>query len=98
MVDRHHNLSDAIDGTIRLESDEKTYGLADEAATLVTRPRGWHLVERHVHVTASRSAPRSSTARSTSSRTTSGWPRPAPVRTRIFRARVVTWSPGSGTG
>ena len=44
------NLTDAIERTIELETPEKTYRLNDEVATLVVRPRGWHLHERHVLV------------------------------------------------
>ena len=44
------NLSDAIDRTIRIESGGKTYELGDRPATLVVRPRGWHLDERHFAV------------------------------------------------
>ncbi len=47
MVDGQRNLSEAIDRTIRLETPEKVYELKDEVATLLVRPRGWHLVERH---------------------------------------------------
>jgi len=42
------NLQDAIRGTIRYESPEgKQYRLGSTLATLVVRPRGWHLDERH---------------------------------------------------
>ena len=43
------NLADAVRGTIELTTSEKTYRLRPEheRATLVVRPRGWHLVERH---------------------------------------------------
>jgi malate synthase len=41
------NLQDAVRGTIELVTGEKTYRLADETATLVVRPRGWHLPEKH---------------------------------------------------
>jgi malate synthase len=44
------NLSDAIDRTIALEQGDKRYALNDEVATLLVRPRGWHLQERHVEV------------------------------------------------
>ena len=37
------NLTDAIDRTISLESGGKSYALNDEVATLLVRPRGWHL-------------------------------------------------------
>ena len=50
MIDGQRNLSEAIDRTIRLEQGEKVYELNDETATLVVRPRGWHLVERHFEV------------------------------------------------
>ncbi len=42
------SLSDAIDRTISFESPEgKRYRLNDKVATLLVRPRGWHLVEKH---------------------------------------------------
>ena len=42
------NLRDAVDGTIRFVSSEgKRYQLNDRVATLVVRPRGWHLEEKH---------------------------------------------------
>ena len=51
MVGGQANLVEAIEGTISFTSPEgKDYRLAEEVATLVVRPRGWHLVERHVLV------------------------------------------------
>ena len=44
------NLIDAVERTISLETPEKSYRLADETATLLVRPRGWHLHEKHVTV------------------------------------------------
>ncbi|HVS28271.1 MAG TPA: malate synthase A [Solirubrobacteraceae bacterium] len=45
------NLIDAIERTIEFSSpDGRHYALADEVATLLVRPRGWHLVDRHVLV------------------------------------------------
>jgi len=45
------NLRDAVRGTISFTSPEgKAYRLNDQRATLMVRPRGWHLVEKHVHV------------------------------------------------
>jgi malate synthase len=42
---------DANRRTLEFTSPEgKRYALGDELATLVVRPRGWHLDERHVHV------------------------------------------------
>ena len=51
MIDGHRNLRDAIDGTITYhDSDGKDYELSDNPATLLVRPRGWHLPERHLLV------------------------------------------------
>ncbi len=44
------NLKDAVRGTITFESAAKLYRLNDTVATLLIRPRGWHLDERHVTV------------------------------------------------
>jgi malate synthase len=45
------NLSDAIAGTIEFTGpDGREYRLGDEVATLLVRPRGWHLVEKHVRI------------------------------------------------
>jgi malate synthase len=44
------NLVDAVERTIELETPDKSYRLNDEVATLIVRPRGWHLPERHVLV------------------------------------------------
>jgi malate synthase len=44
------NLSDALERTIELDAGEKQYRLSDEVATLLVRPRGWHLEERHFQV------------------------------------------------
>ena len=45
------NLVDAVKGTIEFVSPEgKQYRLGDDTATLIVRPRGWHLVEKHVLV------------------------------------------------
>jgi malate synthase len=42
------NLRDAVDGTISFVSPEgKRYELNDRVATLLVRPRGWHLQEKH---------------------------------------------------
>ncbi len=51
MVQGQINLRDAIMGTITYDgSDGRHYELVDEPATLLVRPRGWHLDERHVRV------------------------------------------------
>ena len=45
------NLRDAVRGTIEYTSPEgKRYALAPRTATLMVRPRGWHLDENHVTV------------------------------------------------
>ncbi|HEX7255875.1 MAG TPA: malate synthase A [Gaiellaceae bacterium] len=44
------NLRDANDGTISLVTGEKTYELGERPAVLLVRPRGWHLLERHLAV------------------------------------------------
>jgi malate synthase len=47
-IEGQQNLRDAIRGTIRYESPEgKQYRLGSNLATLVVRPRGWHLDEKH---------------------------------------------------
>jgi malate synthase len=45
------NLRDAVAGTISYTSPEgKVYSPAPKTAVLLVRPRGWHLVEKHVAV------------------------------------------------
>jgi len=44
------NLRDAVRRTIEFSSGAKRYQLNEKTATLLVRPRGWHLVEEHVHV------------------------------------------------
>ena len=45
------NLIDAVRRTIEFQSPEgKVYRLKDRVATLLVRPRGWHLAEKHVRV------------------------------------------------
>ncbi|HEY6960165.1 MAG TPA: malate synthase A [Candidatus Limnocylindria bacterium] len=51
MIEGQRNLIDAIDRTIEFKNpDGRTYKLNDQTATLVVRPRGWHLNEKHVVV------------------------------------------------
>jgi len=50
VVDGQRNLRDAVRRTISLDTGEKSYRLGEELATLVVRPRGWHLHEKHVLV------------------------------------------------
>ncbi len=50
-LDGQVNLKDAVRGTITFTSPEgKRYGLAPQVSTLMVRPRGWHLVEKHLLV------------------------------------------------
>ena len=50
-VEGQANLIDAIDGTITYDSsDGKHYELDEETATLLVRPRGWHLPEKHLKI------------------------------------------------
>jgi malate synthase len=45
------NLTDAIEGTIEFTGEDgREYRLGDDTATLLVRPRGWHLVEKHVRI------------------------------------------------
>jgi malate synthase len=51
VVNGQVNLTDAIDATIEFTGDDgREYRLGDEVATLLVRPRGWHLVDKHVRV------------------------------------------------
>jgi malate synthase len=51
MIEGHINLRDAIRRTIEFASPEgKEYRLKDQVAVLLIRPRGWHLVEKHLLV------------------------------------------------
>jgi malate synthase len=45
------NLKASLDGTLSFKNpDGKEYSLGDDLATIVVRPRGWHLPEKHVLV------------------------------------------------
>jgi malate synthase len=49
MVEGHLNLRNAIDGSISFtEADGREYRLGEARATLLVRPRGWHLPEPRV--------------------------------------------------
>jgi malate synthase len=51
MIEGQINLRDAIRRTIEFTNPEgKKYQLNDRVAVLMVRPRGWHLVEKHVLV------------------------------------------------
>jgi malate synthase len=56
-VGGHVNLVDAIEGTIEYtSSDGKEYALGDTIATLLVRPRGWHLPEKHLTIDGERAS------------------------------------------
>ncbi len=42
------NLRDAVNRSIELQQGEKHYKLNSKTATLLVRPRGWHLYEKHL--------------------------------------------------
>lgn len=50
ILEGQRNLRDAILGTITFENKQKNkvYTLNEETATLLVRPRGWHLNEKHL--------------------------------------------------
>jgi malate synthase len=48
VVQGQMNLRDAACRTIEHEANGKQYKLNDEIATLIVRPRGWHLPEKHI--------------------------------------------------
>jgi malate synthase len=48
VLEGQRNVRDAVRRELVLETPAKTYSLNEELATLLIRPRGWHLVERNV--------------------------------------------------
>ena len=50
IIDGQINLRDAVRRDISFEAGERQYRLNDEVATLMVRPRGWHLTEKHAQV------------------------------------------------
>jgi malate synthase len=56
MIGGQLNLKDALDRTIDFTQDGKSYALRpdDELATIVVRPRGWHLPEKHILIDGER--------------------------------------------
>ena len=59
MITGQLNLKDALDRTIDFTSEEgKTYALRPdhELATIVVRPRGWHLDEKHIFIDGERAS------------------------------------------
>ena len=57
MIEGQLNLRDAIERRIDFSSPEgKSYALNDDVATIVVRPRGWHLPEKHILVDGERTS------------------------------------------
>jgi malate synthase len=50
VVQGQANVRDAVRRQISLDTADKSYRLNDEIATLIIRPRGWHLTERHLTI------------------------------------------------
>jgi len=51
VVEGQRNLMDAVRRTITFQNpDGREYRLNERTATIVVRPRGWHLVERHIEI------------------------------------------------
>jgi hypothetical protein len=93
VVEGQANLSDAVGRSISLTTPEgKEYRLNDQVAVLIPRPRGWHLLEKHVEVDGA-----SSTSGSRSSTTRSSCWTPAPGPTSTYRSSRATSRRASGT-
>ena len=97
-VEGHLNLTDAIERTITYDaSDGRHYSLVARPATLLVRPRGWHLDEKHLLIDG---APISGALMDfglylfhNAHRLSAG----APRRTSICRSCSTTWRLDSGT-
>ncbi len=50
MMEGQINMMDYARGTLSLTTEKKSYALNDETATMLVRPRGWHLVENGITV------------------------------------------------
>ncbi len=49
IVEGQRNVRDAVEGSLAFTApDGRRYELADQTAVMVVRPRGWHLLERHL--------------------------------------------------
>jgi hypothetical protein len=82
LLEGQQNLTDAIERSIEFVSPEgKEYRLRDETATLMVRPRGWHLEEKHLTVDGEPVSRASSISASSSSTTRGGSRRAGRART-----------------
>lgn len=50
IIEGQFNLMDAVRGTISYQSGDKEYELNETIAAIHVRPRGWHLVEKHIEI------------------------------------------------
>ena len=50
MIEGQINMRDYARGTLSLETEKKSYSLNAETATMLVRPRGWHLEENNITV------------------------------------------------
>ena len=50
MIEGQINMIDYAEGDLFLKTAKKSYSVNDEAATMLVRPRGWHLVEKNITV------------------------------------------------
>lgn len=50
MVEGQANMIDYTKGELTLKTEKKSYAVGDNPATLLVRPRGWHLEEKNVTV------------------------------------------------
>lgn len=50
MIEGQANMIDYTNGALTLKTDKKSYAVGDNPATLLVRPRGWHLEEKNVTV------------------------------------------------
>ncbi|MGB0906991.1 MAG: malate synthase A [Maricaulaceae bacterium] len=50
MIEGQINMFDYARGTLSLKTEKKSYTLNDDIATMLVRPRGWHLTEKNITV------------------------------------------------
>ena len=50
MIEGQINMRDYARGTLSLKTEKKSYSLGEETATMLVRPRGWHLEEANITV------------------------------------------------
>ncbi len=95
MIGGQRNLIDAVAGTISLEENERRYTLDATPATLLVRPRGWHLVERGLRVGGDPVAGASMPASSSFTTPARCWRTEPPLRSTCPSSRAIS-KRGSG--